>query len=221
MHKWGQIFKITESLNKSLNRKIGRCIEFIAVLKKLEHLPMTHLWVCCDTNRWAARFKCLVYHRYSILTGIRNEQEFHIHPRYALKIQLVRTQRARRRTRHKHGLTNRVCGQDYCSAKTEKFYVQQRIQSTRKTDVWSKIFFQHSYPCRTVFLLEDKSKTRPARVYLLTEEGPNACTKRGRTAWLSRAIALHRAWSRIEIALSSQGHVRTNVLSAKNRANNN
>ena len=85
-----------------------------------------------------------------------------------------------------------------------------------KTNVKSKIFFQHSYPHRTAFLLEDKLKTRAARAYLLSGEVQKNLYKQGWTACLSRAIALHCVRSRIKNALSSRGHVRTNVLSAKN-----
>ena len=36
-----------------------------------------------------------VDHRYNILTGISNGQEFQIHPRYGLNFQRVRAQRAK------------------------------------------------------------------------------------------------------------------------------
>ena len=39
-----------------------------------------------------------------------------------------------------------------------------------KTNVISKIFFQHSYSHKTALVLEDKLKTRAARAYLLSEE---------------------------------------------------
>ena len=40
-----------------------------------------------------------LYHRYNILTGISNGQEFQIHPRYGLNFQRVRAQRAKSRAR--------------------------------------------------------------------------------------------------------------------------
>ena len=90
---------------------------------------------------------------------------------------------------------------------------RQEIVSTtkdskhEKTNVKSKIFFQHSYSHRTAFLLEDKLKTRSARVFLLSEEVQKDPYRRAERLSLSSATALHCVRSRIENALFSRGHV--------------
>ena len=66
------------------------------------------------------------------------------------------------------------------------------------------------------FFSRIKLKTRSARVYLLSEEVHKDPYRRAERLSLSSVIALHRVRSRIENALFPRGHVRTNMLSAKN-----
>ena len=112
-----------------------------------------------------------------------------------------------------HGLTNDRAA---VARKQEIVSTTKDSKHDKKTDVKSKIFFQHSYSHRTAFLLEDKLKTRSARVYLLSEEVQKNPYRTAERLSLSSALALHCVRSRIETALFSRGHVRTNMLSAKN-----
>ena len=57
-------------------------------------------------------------------------------------------------------------------------------------------------------------------MYLLSEEVQKVPYRGAEQLSLSSVLALHCVRSRIENALFSRGHVRTNMLSAKNGPNN-
>ena len=72
-----------------------------------------------------------LYHRYNILTGISNGQEFQLHPCYGLNFQRVRAQRAKSSARQIAWLDKSYVWVGLCNAKAGKLSVQRRIQSTR------------------------------------------------------------------------------------------
>ena len=149
----------------------------------------------------------------TIYTGISNGQKFQLHLHYGLNFQRVRAQRAKSRARQIAWFDKSRMWIGLLQREGRKIVSTTKDSKHEKTNVKSKIFFKHSYSHRTAFLLEDKLKTRSARVYLLSEEVQKVPYRR---AERSSALALHCVRSRIENALFSRGHVRTNMLSAKN-----